>query len=68
MTDYHPEPVEVSARFRASEWTEESLEQHAAQYRDKLAGMGAAASDIEIDIRHHPDGTADVIGIWRRPV
>lgn len=68
MTEYHPDPVEVSARFNAGEWTQESLELHAAQYREKLAAMGAPATEIDVEIRHHADGTADVIGVWRRPV
>ncbi|MCU1520851.1 MAG: hypothetical protein JWN19_1236, partial [Arthrobacter sp.] len=42
MTLYQPEPVEISTRMRPGEWTEDSLSELVANYRQELLGMGAA--------------------------
>ncbi|MEZ2389525.1 hypothetical protein AB6813_08230 [bacterium RCC_150] len=64
MTLYQPEPVEISTRMRPGEWTEASLEDLVASYRDRLVGMGALASEIDIVTDVDDDGGVSVVATW----
>lgn len=67
MTLYQPEPVEISTRMRPGEWTEESLNALILSYRDKLVGMGASVSDIQIESERDDHGGVNVIATWIKP-
>jgi hypothetical protein len=64
VTLYQPEPVEISTRMRPGEWTDESLNALVLSYRDKLLGMGASASDIQIETERDERGGVNVIATW----
>ena len=67
MTLYQPEPVEISTRMRPGEWSEESLNSLVLSYRDKLLGMGASASEIEIETERDEGGGVKVVATWIKP-
>jgi hypothetical protein len=67
MSLYQPEPVEISTRMRPGEWTEESLEALVANYRTRIAEMGASASDIVTDVERNDDGSVKVNVSWTKP-
>jgi hypothetical protein len=67
MSLYQPEPVEISTRMRPGEWTEESLEQLVATYRERIMEMGASASDVATDIDRSDDGSVRVAVSWAKP-
>jgi len=64
MTLYQPEPVEISTRMRPGEWNEESLNALVAKYREDLLGMGATASEIEIETERDEHGGVNVVATW----
>lgn len=67
MTLYQPEPVEISTRMRPGEWTEESLEQLVATYRERIMEMGANGPDVVTDIDRSDDGSVRVAVSWAKP-
>ncbi len=64
MTLYQPEPVEISTRMRPGEWTEDSLAEIVATYREELRNMGASDPDIDIVTDRDPHGGVSVVGTW----
>ena len=64
MSLYQPEPVEISTRMRPGEWSEESLSALVAKYREDLLGMGATASEIEIETERDTHGGVRVVATW----
>lgn len=64
MTLYQPEPVEISTRMRPGEWTEDSLTETVASYREELRSMGASDSDIDIVTDRDPQGGVSVVATW----
>lgn len=66
MTQYQPEPVEISTRMRPGEWTESSLEELVTTYRAKLMGMGASVADIVTEVERNDDGSVRVFVAWRK--
>ena len=46
MALYQPEPVEISTRMRPGEWTDATLADLVASYRERILGMGASASEV----------------------
>lgn len=67
MSLYQPEPVEISTRMRPGEWTEASLEELVANYRTRIAEMGASAADIVTDVERNDDGSVRVAVSWAKP-
>jgi hypothetical protein len=67
MALYQPEPVEISTRMRPGEWTEESVQDLVASYRDRLLTMGAAASEVVIEVEKNDDGSVKVNVKWVKP-
>jgi hypothetical protein len=67
MSLYQPEPVEISTRMRPGEWTEASLEELVANYRTRIAEMGASATDIVTDVERNDDGSVRVAVSWAKP-
>ena len=67
MALYQPEPVEISTRMRPGEWTEESLQDLVASYRARLLTMGAAASEVVIEVEKNDDGSVKVNVKWVKP-
>ncbi|MDQ0819578.1 hypothetical protein QFZ79_001868 [Arthrobacter sp. V4I6] len=66
MTLYQPEPVEISTRMRPGEWTEESLSELVATYRQDLLGMGAAPGEIDIVTDRDEGGGVSVVATWTK--
>lgn len=64
MSDYRPEPVEISAHYRTGEWSREFLDERLVEFRRQLMDMGATADEIESVVREHDNGTAEVIAVW----
>ena len=66
MTQYQPEPVEISTRMRAGEWTEASLSELVATYTQKLQGMGAGLGEIDIVTDRDDGGGVSVVATWKK--
>ncbi|MCU1540246.1 MAG: hypothetical protein JWM01_1193 [Arthrobacter sp.] len=66
MTLYQPEPVEISTRMRPGEWTEDSLSELVANYRQELLGMGAAPGEIDIVTDRDEGGGVSVVATWTK--
>lgn len=66
MTLYQPEPVEISTRMRAGEWTEASLSELVATYMQKLEGMGAEPGEIDIMTDRDEGGGVSVVATWKK--
>ncbi len=64
MTLYQPEPVEISTRMRPGEWTEDSLAEIVATYREELRNMGASDPDIDVVTDRDPHGGVSVVATW----
>ncbi|MGP0224192.1 hypothetical protein [Paenarthrobacter sp. NCHU4564] len=60
------EPVEISTRMRPGEWTEESLQAHIEDYKQQIRDMGAAESEIVVDVERTEEGAAKVAVSWAR--
>ncbi|MEV7607714.1 hypothetical protein AB0N65_19965 [Paenarthrobacter sp. NPDC089322] len=60
------EPVEISTRMRPGEWTEESLLSHIEDYKQQIRDMGAAESEIVVDVDRTEEGGAKVVVSWDR--
>lgn len=58
------EPVEISIRMQAGDWTPESLHELVASYQQKLQVMGAPAEAIETVVKTPEDGSAFVHVSW----
>lgn len=67
MTLYQPEPVEISTRMRPGEWTEDSLAEIVATYREELRNMGASDPDIDVVTDRDPHGGVSVVATWLSP-
>lgn len=59
------EPVEISIRMRAGEWTQQSLEELVRSYQLKLAEMGAPEGEIQTVVDTPDDGSASVHVSWQ---
>ncbi|MGO4188838.1 hypothetical protein [Pseudarthrobacter sp. TAF60_1] len=59
-----PEPVEISTRMRPGEWTDASLTELVASYRERILAMGATASEVVEQIEKHDDGSVAVNVSW----
>lgn len=66
MTQYQPEPVEISTRMRPGEWTEASLSELVATYTQELLGMGAEPGEIGILTDRDEGGGVSVVATWKR--
>jgi hypothetical protein len=66
MTLYQPEPVEISTRMRPGEWTEESLSDLVAKYRQDLLAMGAAPDEIDVVTDRDEHGGVSVVASWKK--
>jgi hypothetical protein len=66
MTQYQPEPVEISTRMRAGEWTEASLSELVATYTQKLQGMGAGPGEIDVVTDRDEGGGVSVVATWKK--
>lgn len=58
------EPVEISIRLQAGDWTPESLQNLVASYQEKLQVMGAPPEAIETVVKTPEDGSASVNVSW----
>ncbi|MCU1517390.1 MAG: hypothetical protein JWQ75_2111 [Pseudarthrobacter sp.] len=67
MTLYQPEPVEISTRMRPGEWTESTLAELVATYRERILAMGAGAADVVTDVERNDDGSVKVVVSWAKP-
>jgi hypothetical protein len=63
---YQPEPVEISARIRPGEWTEDSLEGLVASYREELLRLGAPISAISVTTERDDRGGVSVVATWTK--
>ncbi len=66
MTLYQPEPVEISTRMRSGEWTEASLSELVATYRQELQGMGAGPGEIDVVTDRDEGGGVSVVATWKK--
>lgn len=66
MSESGAEPVEISIRMRAGEWSEESLETLLGSYQEKLRQMGAADAEILSEVERRDDGSVAVNVSWQR--
>ena len=67
MALYQPEPVEISTRMRPGEWTDATLADLLASYRERILGMGASASEVVEEIEKNDDGSVTVTVSWAKP-
>jgi hypothetical protein len=64
MAEDNVEPVEISTRFRPGEWTEASLADLTAFYREKIMAMGAAPEEVVTHIDRGTNGSVAVSISW----
>lgn len=66
MTLYQPEPVEMSTRIRPGEWSDDTLAEVVANFREELLQMGARSEAITVAIERDDHGGVSVVATWSR--